>query len=153
MLFIADQNSATIEGELYTFYELSVGATTYRIGTGNVPEPQATTYNYYRVDLYSLASEGSTHLLDVIMPDGYVGVAKQADEFTAWSYTDLAARVANGQVGVAVIKKFLRVRYTADGEAKTDTIENYEADPATEKVWIKAYIPHKWYGGRYEHFE
>lgn len=153
VLFIADQASADLGGETYTFYTLDINSTTHRIGTSTVPEPYATTYHYHEVDLYSLANEGDTHLIDVIIPDAWADDALQATEFTAWSYTDLAARVANGQVGVAVIKKFLRVRYTADGVLTSGTIEEYEADTTTPKVWLKAYIPHKWLGIDYEHFE
>jgi hypothetical protein len=153
MLFIANQNTATIGEQEVVYYELTVGAATYRIGTATLNSATASTYNYYRVDLYSLASEGTLHLLDVIMPDGYVSVAEQADEFQAWSFSDLAGRNVSGTISDAVMKRFFRVRYMADGEAKTGTIKEYEDDTATEKVWIRAYIPHKWLGGDYEHFE
>jgi hypothetical protein len=156
MLFIANQQTAVVNEESVTFYVLHVGAETYRIGVQVVDEPYAGNYNYYKVDLFSLAHSGDTHLLDVIMPDGYVNVAEQATEFRAWSYTDLAARVINGQINSVVLKKFLRVRYTVTPDGGDDTgirngtIEEYEADVSAGKTWGKAYIPHKWMGATYE---
>ena len=157
MLFIADQNTATIDGVEYTFFELNVGATKYRIGKAVVPEPYATQYKYYRMDGVSLAKEGATHLLDVQMPDQYVNVAKQANEFRAWSYTDLAARIATGQLPAVILKKFLKVRYTVtpvDGEdsgQRTGTLEEYEDDASSGKTWGRAFIPMKWFGKDFEH--
>jgi hypothetical protein len=159
MLFIANQSTATINEEEITFYVLHVDTVVYRIGTQTVAEPYAGNNNYYKVDIFSLAHEDTAHLLDVIMPNGYVNISSRATEFRAWSYTDLAARVIDGQINSLVLKKFLRVRYTVtpideeDSGNRDGTIEEYEADVAAGKAWGRAYIPHKWLGVDYEHEE
>jgi hypothetical protein len=159
VLFIANQQTATVNEESVTFYVLHLGATVYRIGTAVIEEPYATTYNYHKIDIFPLAHAGATYLLDTIVPDGYVNLASSMTEFTAWSYTDLAARVINAQVSDVVLKKFLRVRYTVtpideeDSGNRDGTIEEYEADVAAGKAWGRAYIPHKWLGVDYEHEE
>jgi len=90
------------------------------------------------------------------VPNQYVGAASLCDQFRGWSYTDLAGRVANGQIPALVIKKFLRVHYTVtpvDGDDtghRTGTIKEFEDDTSAGKAWSRAFIPHKWFGQDFE---
>lgn len=142
------------------YFEVNVDAKKYRFGKREIDEETAAPYDYRKINYIILGEEAGRSLVDALIPAQYKSLIERSDEFRAWSYVDMSARVVTGQLPNYYVERLLRVRYTVtdtivpeDGSDPyegtvnvSNTIRDWGLDDRPDKTWGQAYMPVKWYG-------
>jgi len=128
----------TKDGVEESFYEISKDGVVKKLKTTNTSP--------------ILAISGTDQIIDALVSDDEFEDVINSEQFLALTFTDLASRVIAGLVSNDIYKLLMKVTYIAESstgekETRTVSIDEFQKDSKSKsKKWVKASIPHKWFG-------